>query len=351
MSDYYKLLEVDKSATKDEIKKAYRRLAIKYHPDKNPNNKEAETKFKEVALAYEVLSDDNKRANYDRFGTADGSQGGGNPFGGGGFGGFEDLFNMFGGGGFGGGHHQQRQRKGADLSIKLTISLEDVLNGVQRSIKIKRKDKCKPCYGVGGTDPITCTSCNGAGSVLGVQQTPFGAMQVQRTCSTCNGDGKVVKNKCKSCSGVGAVDIDEVIDINIPKGIDDDAVMRISGKGSYVKGGVSGDLLVKFSVTKHSRFTREGLNLLCTKEISVIDAILGKKLLISTLDGDIDVVIPVGAKHGDVLSVRGKGLPNTRVPSQRGNILIKVSVVMPKTILNDDIEKIKELKNLKSFNI
>lgn len=349
MSDYYKILGVEKNATKDEIKKAYRKLAVKYHPDKNPNDKEAEAKFKEVAEAYEVLSDDTKKSNYDRFGSPNGNGGfGGNGGGYGDFRGFEDIFNMF--NGFNG-QTSRRQKRGADLSIKMTITLDDVLNGCHKSIKIKRKEKCTPCNGVGGTDVSNCSMCYGSGVVMQMQRTAFGNMQSQRTCPTCNGDGKLVKNKCNTCRGEGANLKDDVIEIDIPKGILEGAMMNVSGMGSFVKGGGYGDLIVKFVVAEHPTFKREDMNLMCEKKISVVDAILGSKITLETLDGTIEVVIPTGAKQGDILSVKGKGLPNYNMPSLRGNILIKIGVVMPKTILPEDVEKINSLRNLKSFNI
>ncbi|HQE54290.1 molecular chaperone DnaJ, partial [Tenuifilum sp.] len=322
--DYYEILGVPRNASKDEIKKAYRKMALKYHPDKNPGDKDAEEKFKEAAEAYEVLSDDNKRARYDQFGHA----GMGNGAGGGGFSHdwtIEDIFaqfgDIFGGhfgsfggfGGFGGGRSSRRTNRGTDLRVKVKLSLSDIANGVEKKIKVNKYVSCQSCGGTGaagGSSYSTCSTCRGSGYVTRVTNTLLGQMQTTSPCPTCNGEGKVITNKCVACNGEGVVREDEVITVKIPAGVAEGMQLNVQAKGNAARrGGVPGDLLVMIEEEKHPNLVRDGNDLIYNLNISIPDAVLGAPAEIPTVDGKVKIKIEPGTQPGKILRLRGKGLP------------------------------------------
>ena len=374
--DYYEVLGVDKSASADEIKKAYRKKAIQYHPDKNPGDKEAEEKFKEAAEAYEVLSNPDKRARYDQFGHAgvDGAAGAG------GFGGFsgqgmsmDDIFSMFGDifgghsgfGGFGGGQPRQRKFRGSDLRVKVKLNLKDISTGVEKKFKLKKYVPCSHCHGSGaegngGTE--TCPTCHGTGSVTRTQQSIFGMMQTQTVCPQCNGEGKIIKNKCKECGGEGIVYGEEVVSVNIPKGVTvkipagvaEGMQLTVNGKGNAGKrNGVAGDLLVQIEEEKHPELIRDESDLIYNLLLSIPAATLGGTVEIPTIDGKAKIKIEPGTQPGKVLRLRGKGLPNINsygYSTGTGDLLVNVSVYIPETLSKEekqDMEKWKESENFK----
>lgn len=339
--DYYKTLGVDKNADAAEIKKAYRKMAMKYHPDQNKDSKEAEAKFKEVNAAYDILKDEQKRAAYDQFGDAafDGSMGGGgqrggNPFGGGGFGGanFSDIFeDMFGGGGgFGGqARHPNGAQRGSDLQYAMDITLEDAYNGKQETITVPINDTCDGCKGSGaeeGGKAEDCPTCNGAGRVRAQQ----GFFTIERTCGTCNGDGKIIKNPCKKCSGAGRVRREKTLKVNIPKGIDGGRRIRLSGEGEAgVRGGPSGDLYILIGVKSHKFFKRDGANLHCRVPIAMTTASLGGEVEVPTIAGKrTKVKIPNGTQTGQQFRLREKGMPVMN-SSTHGDMYIEIFVETP----------------------
>ena len=361
--DYYEVLGVDKSASKDEIKKAYRKLAMKYHPDRNPGDKSAEEKFKEAAEAYEVLSDDQKRQRYDQFGHAGMSGAGG----GGGFNmdiedifsNFGDIFGGFGGfGGFDGGRggSQQRVARGSSLRVKVKLTLREVAEGVEKKIKVKKYCACKVCHGTGaqggnsGTE--TCPTCKGSGVVTSVKNTILGQMRTQTTCPTCGGIGKIIKNKCTACSGTGIVQDDEIITINIPAGVADGMTMTVPGKGNAGRnGGVNGDLQVLLEEEKDPRFVREDNNLVYQLNISFPEAVLGTTVEIPTInDTKVKFSIEPGTQPGSVFRIKGKGLP-TYGEYGRGDQLIFVNVYVPngKNLSRSDEKLVEEMKKSASF--
>ncbi len=359
--DYYEVLGVSKNASKDELKKAYRQLALKYHPDRNPGDKEAEEKFKEAAEAYEVLSDDQKRARYDQYGHA-------GVGGAGGAGGFsmdmEDIFSHFGdifsgfgfgggfsSGGFGGGRGQ-RVNKGSSLRVKVKLSLKDIANGCEKKIKVKKYCACKSCNGTGaeaGSSMNTCPTCHGTGVVTQVRNTILGRMQTQSTCTACGGTGKIIAKKCKDCGGDGVVLGEEVISINIPAGVADGMQMTVSNKGNAPKhGGENGDLLVVFEEEQDPQLTREDNNLIYNLSISVPDAILGATAEIPTIDGKVKVKIDPGTQPGKVLRLKGKGLP-TYGAYGRGDLLAIVNVWIPKKLTKDEQKAIEGFQKSDTF--
>ena len=348
--DYYEVLGVGKDADAKEIKKAYRKLAMKYHPDKNPGDKDAEEKFKEINEAYEVLSDEEKRSTYDRFGhdglNGQGGFGGGQGFGGfggSGFGGFEDIFgDIFGssfGGGFGGSSSRRRgPKRGADIRQSVTISFEDAAFGKKIKVKINRSEECDECHGSGakpGTTKKTCPTCHGSGTVQSVQRTPFGNIASQRTCSTCNGEGEINESPCNKCHGKGSVRKTKTIEVDIPAGIDDGQMIKLSGQGEVgEKGGPRGDLYIVVNVQKHEIFTREGYDVYIEMPIRFTQAALGDKLEVPTLDGKVSYNLPEGTQTGTVFRLREKGIPKLRSNS-RGDQYVKVIIDTPKK-LNDE---------------
>ena len=366
--DYYEVLGVDKSASADEIKKAYRKKAIQYHPDKNPGDKEAEEKFKEAAEAYEVLSNPDKRARYDQFGHEGMSGAGGF---GGGFGGgqgmsMDDIFSMFGdifgghggfGGfsGFGGGGSSQAQRKfrGSDLRVKVKLSLKDIANGTTKKFKLKKYVPCSHCHGTGaegnsGTE--TCPTCKGSGHILRTQQSIFGMMQTQTVCPQCNGEGKIIKNKCKECGGEGIVYGEEVVEVKIPAGVAEGMQLSMSGKGNAGRhNGIPGDLLIQIEEEPHPELIRYENDLVYNLLLSIPMAALGSTVEIPTIDGKAKVKIEPGTQPGKVLRLRGKGLPNVNGYGN-GDLLVNVSVYIPETLSKDEknaLEKMQDSENFK----
>ncbi|HEY2421881.1 MAG TPA: molecular chaperone DnaJ [Neobacillus sp.] len=317
--DYYEVLGVSKSASKDEIKKAYRKLSKQYHPDIN-KEADANDKFKEIAEAYEVLSDDQKKAQYDQFGHTDPNQGfgGGGDFGGG-FGGFEDIFNTFFGGGGGGGSRRRdpnAPRQGADLQYTMTVSFEEAAFGKETDIEIPREETCHTCSGSGakpGTKPETCKHCNGSGQLNVEQNTPFGRIVNRRTCQYCNGTGKEIKNKCATCGGSGKVKKRKKIHVKIPAGIDDGQQLRMTGQGEAgTNGGPAGDLYVVFHVREHEFFERDGDDVYCEMPITFVQASLGDEIEVPTLHGKVKLKVPAGTQTGTKFRLKGKGIPNVR---------------------------------------
>ncbi|WP_434797218.1 molecular chaperone DnaJ [Terrisporobacter vanillatitrophus] len=348
--DYYDVLGVGKSSDAAEIKKAYRKLAMKYHPDKNPDNKEAEEKFKEINEAYEVLSDETKRKNYDQFGHegVNGQGfGGAGGFGGQGFGGFDDIFgDIFGdmfGGGFGGGRPRRRgPERGADIRQRINISFEEAAFGKKVQVKINRSEECEECHGSGakpGTSKKTCPTCNGSGQVQSVQRTPFGNIASTRTCSTCNGEGEVIDSPCNKCHGKGSIRKTKTIEVDVPAGIDEGQMIKLSGQGELgTRGGPRGDLYIEISVNAHQLFTREGYDVYLEMPITFAQATLGDDIQVPTLDGKVQYQVPEGTQTGTVFRLKGKGIPKLRT-TVRGDQYVKVTVEIPKK-LND---KQKEL--------
>ena len=362
--DYYEVLGVDKSASADEIKKAYRKLAVKYHPDKNPDNKEAEEKFKEAAEAYSVLSDPDKKAKYDQFGHAgvDGST----PDFSGGFGNLNDILNDLFGGGFGGfggfgggfggqrgGQRQQRVYRGRDIRVRVKLTLEEIAKGVEKEISIERSVPCKDCGGKGAknsSDIKTCSACNGTGQVQRVVNTFLGQTVTYSTCQQCGGEGKVISNPCRSCGGTGLVRKRETIKVKIPAGVEAGMQMTITGEGHAAKNnGVNGDLLVVIEEQEHPNLKREGNNLYCTKIISLPDAILGAEVEVPGIDGNYKIKVEPGTQSGTVVRLRGRGLPTVNGYGGTGDLYVKIAVWIPKKLDKDDKAVIESLRNKESF--
>ena len=342
--DYYEVLVVAKTASDDEIKKAYRKMAMKYHPDRNPDNAEAEEKFKECAEAYEVLSDSEKRSMYDRMGhrAFEGGMGGG---GGGGFS-AEDIFSQFGdifGGAFGGGgRSQQRARRGSDLRYVMELSLEEAVQGVKKTVTFTAPAPCDVCDGKGSKNPNdveTCKTCHGAGQVR-MQQ---GFFAVQQTCSTCRGQGKIIKNPCNSCHGSGVKDRQQTLEVTIPAGVDNGDRVRLTGKGEAIRDDQSGDLYVEVVVREHEIFQRDGADLYMDVPVSIADAALGKDLEIPTLDGRVNLKVPEGTQTGKMFRLRGKGVKPVR-SSMQGDLLCRIMVETPVNLTSRQRELLKELQ-------
>lgn len=341
--DYYEVLGVDKNADEATIKKAYRTLAKKYHPDMNPGDKEAEAKFKEVNEAYDVLSDPDKKAKYDQYGHAafDPSAGGGAGFGGfGDFGGFDinDIFSSFFGGASGGSTRRNGPVRGDDITVRLTISFEESVFGCKKEVSYNKIQKCADCSGTGatkGSSPKTCSACGGSGQVRVQQRTPFGIMQTQKTCDACHGTGKIIENKCPNCRGTGFVRVPKKLEVNIPAGIDDGQQLSLRYQGSDgMNGGNAGDLYIIISVRPHSVFERDGDDLYCEVPITYAEATLGAEIEIPTLEGSMKYTIPEGTQTGTVFTLRNKGV--TRVNSKvRGNLYITVVVEVPKNLTSE----------------
>lgn len=346
--DYYEILGVSRDASETEIKKAYRKLARKYHPDVNPGDKEAEERFKEINEAYEVLSDSQKRARYDQFGHAGvNGQGGFDPGGFESFGdfgdfGFDDIFDAFFGGGFGRERRNTGPRRGADIRYDLEISLEEAAFGVEKDIQIARMEKCPTCGGSGakpGTEPVICPVCNGTGKIQRSQTTPFGRFVNVTTCNHCHGEGRIIKEPCPRCNGSGRIRKSRKIHVKVPAGVDTGSRLRISGEGEIGEKGASpGDLYIFIKVRPHKFFTRHGDDIICEIPISFVQAALGDELEVPTLDGKIKLKIPEGTQPGTQFRLKGKGIPHLRGYG-RGDQHVKVNVVVPKK-LNEKQKKI-----------
>lgn len=359
--DYYEVLEVGKDAGAEEIKKAYRKQALKYHPDKNPGNKEAEEKFKEAAEAYEVLSNPEKKQKYDRFGHAGlGNQGGG------GYGGFsmniEDIFSQFGDvfgnfGGFGGFGQQRggsrRVNRGSNLRIRVKLTLEEISSGVEKKIKVDKYIKCQPCSGSGARDGgsySTCSTCRGTGHVTRVTNTFLGQMQTSSTCPACGGEGQTIANKCEHCAGHGIVKENEVISIDIPAGVEEGMQLSFSGKGNAgARGGVPGDLIVMIEELPHPHLVRDGRNLLYDHYISFPDAVLGTTSEVPTLEGKARIKVPEGTQAGKVFRLKGKGLPGVNHYG-RGDLLVNVNVWTPQSLTKEEKKLMDQLRQSENFN-
>lgn len=358
--DYYDVLGVSREASAEEIKKAYRKIAIKYHPDKNPDDHTAEDKFKEAAEAYEVLSNQEKKARYDRFGHQGMNGGGG--FGGGHMN-MEDIFSQFGdifgggGGGFGdffGGQQRggRRVKKGSNLRIKLKLNLEEIANGVEKKIKVKRYVACEACSGNGsknGASLQNCSSCQGSGQVRKVVNTMLGQMVSTATCPTCQGEGKIITEKCDVCHGEGRQLKEEVIPINIPAGVADGMQLSMSGKGNVPeRGGVAGDLLIQIEEEEHPTLKRDGNNVVYDHYISFVDAALGSSIEVPTIEGKAKINLKAGTQSGEILRLRGKGIKDLNGYG-KGDQLIYINVWTPKNLSSSEKDLLEKLRNSENF--
>ena len=366
--DYYEVLGVDKSASPEEIKKAYRKIAIKYHPDRNPDNKEAEEKFKEAAEAYGVLSDEQKRQQYDQFGF-DGPAGGFGGFGGGAGMDMNDIFSMFGDifgghGGFGGfsgfdgfgggGSRGPVHHRGNDLRLKVSLTLEEIATGVTKKFKVRKDIKCSHCNGTGaekGSGTETCPTCHGTGSVTRTTQSFFGTMQTQTVCPTCGGEGKVIKNKCHECGGNGVVKGEDVVEVNIPAGVQEGMIVNVPGKGSAgVRNGSNGDIQVLIEEKPHDTYVRDGNDLIYNLLLDFPTAVLGGMVEIPTLGGGaVKINIEPGTQPGKVMRLRGKGLPSVNGYESTGNMIINISVYVPKTLSKEERKAIESMRDSDNF--
>lgn len=351
--DYYEVLGLQKGASEADIKKAYRQMAKKYHPDLNPGDKTAEEKFKEVGEAYEVLSDSEKRARYDQFGHA-----GVDPnYGAGGAGGYNvdfgdlgDLFSsFFGGSGFGGGGraNPNAPRRGSDLSKSVTLSFEEAAKGCTKDVEYNRIETCNQCSGTGaqpGTSPKTCTDCGGTGYVRVNQRTPFGVIQSQHACSTCQGTGKIVEHKCSKCSGMGKVRVKATRAVEFPAGVDEGQKVRVSGAGNQgSNGGSSGDLYVNVDIRPHHIFERQGYDVHMEQPITYGQAVFGAEIDVPTLDGNVKIKVPAGTQPGDINRMQGKGIQRLNSRS-KGDQYVHFTVVVPKNVTNEQRDLIIQLE-------
>ena len=364
--DYYEVLGVGKDASADEIKKAYRKLAVKYHPDKNPGDKEAEEKFKEAAEAYSILSDPDKKARYDQFGHA-GVEGAGPDFSGG-FGNLNDILNeIFGsafGGGFGGGfggfggfgggqRQQQRVYRGRDIRVRVKLTLEEIAKGVEKEITIEKSVPCTDCNGKGArnsSDIKTCPACNGTGQVQRVVNSFLGQTISYSTCQQCGGEGKIISNPCKSCGGTGLVRKRETIKVRIPAGVEAGMQLTLQGQGHAAKNnGINGDLLVVIEEVEHKDLKREGNNLFYTKIISLPEAILGGDVEIPGIDGTYKIKVDPGTQSGTVVKLKGRGLPTVNSYGGTGDLYVKIAVWIPRKLDKEDKAVIESLRDKDSF--
>lgn len=353
--DYYEILGLSKNASEEDIKKAYRKLAIKYHPDKNPDDKHAEENFKEAAEAYEVLSNPEKRQRYNQYGHAGvggaaGHAGGMN---------MDDIFSQFGDifggafGGFGGSGRSggRRVNRGSNLRVKVKLNLHEIANGVEKKIKVNKYVACKTCSGSGAKSGQydTCKMCNGTGVFTRVQQTILGAMQTQTTCTGCGGEGRIIKDKCNTCHGDGVVRDEEVISINIPAGVAEGMQLSMQGKGNAApRGGINGDLLIAIEEEEHAQLKREGNHLIYSLSISFPDAALGSNVEIPTVDNKVKIKIDPGTQGGKVLRLKGKGLPDVNGYG-KGDLLVEISVYTPQNLSGEEKKIIEQLKTAKNF--
>lgn len=357
--DYYQILGVERTASEDEIKRAYKKMAIKYHPDRNPGDKEAEEKFKQAAEAYDVLRDPEKRSRYDQFGKA-GVNGGA-----GGFGGFngqgmnmDDIFSMFGDifggrhgfGGFNSAENQTRQYRGSNLRLKVKVNLNDVMNGVTKKFKVRKDIICDECKGSGcekGTSPETCSTCNGRGYVIRTQRSIFGMMQTQQPCPTCNGEGTIIKHKCHKCHGEGVVSGEEIIEAKIPAGVADGMMVNVPGKGNAAKhNGIPGDIQILIEEEPSKIFIRDENDLIYNLLLTVPQAVLGDDIEIPTVDGKVKIKIAPGTQPGKVLRLRGKGIPAIQGYGYgKGDLVINISVYIPEKINDKERKLFEEIRN------
>jgi molecular chaperone DnaJ len=366
--DYYEVLGVSKGSSQDEIKKAYRKVAMQFHPDRNPGDKSAEEKFKEAAEAYEILSDADKRAQYDRFGHAGVSGNGRGAYGGGGMN-MEDIFSQFGdifgddifgsffGGGGGGGRTRSGQRmrgtRGSNLRIKLKLNYEEIARGVSKSIKVKKYVPCSTCQATGAKEKgsvQTCTTCGGSGQVRRVSNTFLGQMQTVTTCPNCNGEGNIITAKCNTCKGEGRVFSEETITIDIPAGVQEGMQLSLGGRGNAgERGGPAGDLIVLIEEEAHPELVREGLNVAYELHVSFTDAVFGTQVEVPTIDGKAKIKIPPGTQSGKIFRLKGKGFPGIN-SYDKGDQLIHVSVWTPQNLTAEEkamLEKMSQSPNFK----
>ncbi|MCK4661757.1 MAG: molecular chaperone DnaJ [Bacteroidales bacterium] len=362
--DYYEVLGVSKDASKEEIKKAYRKQALKYHPDKNPGDKSSEEKFKEAAEAYDVLSKDDKKRRYDQFGHAGvGSTGGG--FGGGMT--MEDIFSSFGDifgstgfgnfGGFGGfsgfgGRSSRRINKGSNLRVKVKLTLQEIATGVEKKIRVNKYIECKECNGTGaahGSSHSTCSTCRGTGQVTRIANTFLGQIQTSSSCPACGGEGKTITNKCNTCYGEGIVKDEEIINLKMPAGVSEGMQLSVSGKGNAARrGGINGDLLVVIEEIKHEKLVRDGINLLYNLFISIPDATLGTAIEIPTIENKVKIKIDPGTQSGKILRLKGKGLPEINGYGN-GDLLVNINVWVPKAISKEEKKLLEKLGDSPNF--
>ncbi len=362
--DYYEVLGVEKTASEDEIKKAYRKIAIKYHPDRNPGNKEAEDKFKEAAEAYDVLHDAQKRQQYDQFGFNGPAGSGFGGFGGGAGMDMDDIFSMFGDifggrargfGGFGGGQHRPAQYRGGDLRLKVRLSLAEIATGVTKKFKVRKDVTCPHCHGSGaeaGCQAETCPTCHGAGVVTRTAQSIFGMMQTQSVCPTCGGEGKVIKDKCHQCGGSGVEKGEEVVEINIPAGVAEGMVVNVPGKGNAgPHNGVNGDIQVYIEEESNDTFVRDGNDVVYNLLLDFPTAALGGEAEIPTIEGTkVKVKIDNGTQPGKTLRLRGKGLPAVQGYGHGcGDLIVNISVYVPKTLNKEEREAVERFKGSDNF--
>jgi molecular chaperone DnaJ len=361
--DYYDVLGVTKGAAADDIKKAYRKMAIKYHPDKNPGDKQAEENFKEAAEAYEVLSNPEKRQRYDQFGHAANAGSANGSYGGGGMN-MDDIFSQFGdifGGGspfegfFGGGRQGgggRRVARGTNLRIKVRLTLDEIANGAEKKIKVNKQVACKTCDGTGAKDKSsfqTCKTCGGSGSVRRVTNTILGQMQTTSTCPTCNGEGTQITSKCTTCHGDGVVRGEETITINIPAGVSEGMQLSMSGKGNAApRGGIPGDLIILIEEIPHETLKRDGNNVIYDLHISFIDAALGTNIEVPTIDGKAKIKIEPGTQGGRILRLKGKGVPEVN-SYHRGDQLIHINIWTPKALNREERELLEKLQDSPNF--
>lgn len=357
--DYYEVLGVPKTASEDDIKKAYRKMAKQYHPDLNPEDKEAEAKFKEVSEAYEILSDSSKKARYDQFGHAGvdpnfGAGGGGAGYGGG-FGGFDfgdlgDIFEGFFGGGFGGARsNPNAPRRGADINASVTISFLEACKGCEKDVTVSTMAACPECHGSGaaaGTSPKTCPDCGGRGQVNVTQRTAFGVMQTTQTCSRCGGRGKIIETPCSKCHGGGRVRDSHTVHVKVPAGIDDGQAFAMSGRGDHgTNGGQAGDLIINVNVRPDPIFTRKGFDIWCEIPVTYLQAVLGDEITVPTIDGKVKYTIPEGFQPETVVRLRGKGVQRVNARG-RGDQYVKVMVEVPKNLNKQQKEALRSFDSL-----